>query len=57
MKKIYSTPELEYVELETADMIAELPVVTSGEAQSLSEEEKPYGNGGDGFAKFNNFQF
>lgn len=57
MKKIYSTPELEYVELETADMIAELPVVDSTHAVQQSEEVEDYTNGGDGFAKFNNFQF
>ncbi len=57
MKKIYSTPELEYVELETADMIAELPVIDSSHAVQQSEEVEEYTNGGDGFAKFNNFQF
>ena len=57
MKKTYSTPELEYIELETADMIAELPLVGSENATKQSEEVEEYTNGGDGFAKFNNFQF
>lgn len=57
MKKTYSTPVLEYVELETADMIAELPIVDSTHAVKQSEEEYDYTSNGDGFAKFNNFQF
>lgn len=56
MKKTYSTPELEYIELETADMIAENLMVVSGPAQDMEEEDE-YNNGGDGLVKFNNFQF